>query len=127
MILMASFQTISPQSKAVKKAIGRWRITSMVMWDNDFMDAEVPAHITIHKNMQGDFQFGFVQGEIDGRTSQEGDLVIIDFSWSGFDENDPASGRGWMQISGNTGTGCFYFHMGDESDFTVIREDLPAN
>lgn len=76
MILMASFQTISPQSKAVKKAIGRWRITSMVMWDNDFMDAEVPAHITIHKNMQGDFQFGFVQGEIDGRTSQEGDLVI---------------------------------------------------
>jgi len=40
------------------------------MWDNDFMDAEVPAHITIHKNMQGDFQFGFVQGEIDGRTSQ---------------------------------------------------------
>lgn len=111
----------------MKKAIGRWRIISMEMWDNDFLDAEAPAHITIHKNMQGDFQFGYVQGEIDGRARPEGRALIVDFTWSGFDENDPANGRGWLRISGNTGTGCFYFHMGDESDFTVIREDLPAS
>ena len=56
----------------MKKAIGRWRITTMEMWDNDFMDAEMPAHISIHKNVQGDFQCGYVQGEIDGRARQEG-------------------------------------------------------
>lgn len=111
----------------MKEAIGRWRITSMEVWDNDFLDAEVPAHITLYKNMKGNFQFGYVQGDIDGRASQEDSVLIFDFSWAGFDENDPASGRGWLQISGNTGTGCFYFHMGDESDFTVIREDLPAS
>ena len=89
----------------MKEAIGRWRITSMEVWDNDFLDAEVQAHITIHKNMKGDFQFGYVQGEIDGRVKREDGALILDFSWAG----------------------CFHFHMGDESDFTVTRENLSTS
>lgn len=46
--------------------IGHWRITEMESWDADYFDMEVPAHITIGKNLTGEFQFGLVQGNIDG-------------------------------------------------------------
>jgi hypothetical protein len=41
-------------------AVGRWRITSMEMWDADYFDMEVPAYLQIRPNLQGEFQFGLV-------------------------------------------------------------------
>jgi len=45
---------------AKKKApiIGRWRITSMTEWDQDFVDEEVPGYFDFRKDGLGDFQFG---------------------------------------------------------------------
>lgn len=32
-------------------------------------------------------------------------LSRLEFSWSGFDENDPVSGRGWLQENGDQAVG----------------------
>lgn len=43
------------------KFIGKWRITEMEQWDQNFIDAEVRGYITFSKNGMGEFQFGYVQ------------------------------------------------------------------
>jgi hypothetical protein len=78
--------------KAEKNIIGRWRITKMETWDTDYVDMEVPAHITIKENLAGHFQFGLVQGQIDARAHIREDTVRVEFSWDGNSECDPADG-----------------------------------
>jgi len=57
-------------------------------------------------------------GTRDGSASAE-------FSWEGNDENDPASGRGWV-VLGTAGrlVGHFYIHNGDDSGFVAIAPDF---
>lgn len=109
--------------KMGKVVIGNWRITGMEAWDADYFDMEVPAHITIRKDLTGKFQFGLVQGDLDGRVDAANGVFRLDFSWSGFDENDPMSGRGWMQVDGDHAEGRIFIHLGDDSAFTAIRQD----
>lgn len=47
--------------------IGKWRITEMEAWDQEFVDMEVAGHFTFARKDLGSFQFGLVQGEIDWR------------------------------------------------------------
>ena len=47
--------------------IGTWYIYEMEMWDEDYFNMEVQAYIKIVSNSCGDFQFGLVSGEIDGK------------------------------------------------------------
>lgn len=104
-----------------KAVIGSWRITGMEVWDADYFDMEVPAHITIRKDLTGEFQFGLVQGDLDGRVVAANGVFRLEFSWSGFDENDPMGGRGWMQVDGNRAEGQIFIHLGDESGFKAER------
>jgi hypothetical protein len=53
-------------AKRKSQIAGRWRITSMADWDNDFIDAEVPDYIIFSKNGLGDFQFGYVRHRLAG-------------------------------------------------------------
>ena len=46
----------------------------------------------------------------------------LEFSWTGFDENDPVSGHGWMQIDGNQAEGRIFTNLGDDSGFKAIRQ-----
>jgi len=85
--------------KAARVFVGHWRITEMEEWDADYFDMEAPAHITIRKDLTGEFQFGLVRGELDGRVASVEGLPRFEFSWSGFDENDPLSGRGWLRAT----------------------------
>jgi len=39
------------------KFIGKWRISEMEQWDQDFVDAEVPGYISFTRNGMGEFQF----------------------------------------------------------------------
>lgn len=102
--------------------IGKWRITEMESWDADYFDMEVPAHLTIRKDLTGEFQFGLVQGELDGRVESNGDETRFEFSWSGFDENDPMTGRGWLQIIGDQAEGRIFMHLGDDSGLKAVRQ-----
>ncbi|MDO5691110.1 MAG: hypothetical protein Q4G70_01335 [Pseudomonadota bacterium] len=106
---------------AKKTVAGTWRIASMEVWDADYFDMEVPAHITIRNDLTGEFQFGLVKGDLDARVSMTEGVARLEFSWSGADENDPASGRGWMAVTGDQARGRIFIHQGDDSAFTAVR------
>ena len=107
--------------KAKKAVVGNWRITGMEVWDADYFDMEVPAHITIRDDLTGEFQFGLVQGDLDARVSVTDSVTRLEFSWSGFDENDPMSGRGWMEVTDDQEQGQIFIHLRDDSAFTAVR------
>ncbi|WP_139559463.1 hypothetical protein [Methylotetracoccus oryzae] len=112
--------------QANKAVIGQWRITDMEMWDAEYFDMEVPTYVTVRENLTGSFQFGLVQGELDGRIGVIGGYPRLEFSWSGSDENDEASGRGWLQVTGNAAEGGIFIHQGDDSRFSATRQDDSA-
>lgn len=101
--------------------IGDWRITGMEVWDADYFDMAVPAHITIRKDFAGEFQFGLVRAQLDGKIESADAASQLAFSWSGFDENDPVNGRGWFSANGDQAKGRIFIHLGDESGFTAER------
>jgi hypothetical protein len=108
-------------STSASAFVGRWRITEMETWDADYCDMEVPAHITVHQDLSGELQFGLVRGELDGRVLTSDGKARLEFSWAGFDENDPAGGRGWLQANGDVAEGYIVFDAGDDSTLTAIR------
>ncbi len=102
--------------------IGRWRITSMEMWDQDFVDEEVSGYIEFKKDGLDDFQFGYVQCGIDWRQTERDGEPAVEFSFEGMDEMTPTSGRGWAALGERELNGMFCFHHGDESGFTAIKK-----
>ena len=104
-------------------ALGRWSIDSMSMWDKDYIDEEVPGYFEFGPNDLGSFQFGYVQGDLDYRVTERGDKPAVEFSFEGGDGADgtPCTGRGWMTLNGETLTGMFFFHRGDESEIVLSR------
>ncbi len=108
-------------TKSEKVVVGTWRITGMEAWDADYFDMEAPAHITIRDDLTGAFQFGLVQGDIDARVDVVDGVARVEFSWSGVDENEPVSGRGWLDMTGDQAEGRMFIHLGDNSAFTAIR------
>jgi hypothetical protein len=102
---------------------GRWRITAMSQWDQDYVDEEVEGFIEFGPGGQGDFQFGYVQGSIDHRTTIREGKPAVEFSWEGGDAADGTSltGRGWAVLEGEELNGTIYIHCGDDSEFTASR------
>ena len=105
--------------------LGTWHIYEMVLWDEDYFNMEVQAYIEIESNNRGDFQFGLVTGGLSGRVVDDVDLEgkkRFEFTWSGNDECDPASGSGWVRVkSPNILEGEFRIHDGDDSTFLAKR------
>lgn len=100
--------------------IGTWRIDSMEMWDQEFVDLVVEGNFTFEKDGDGHFEFGAVSAGIcyDIEKGEE----KVHFSWQGYDEGDPRSGRGWIQVEKNRVKGMLYFHQGDHSGFTAYKK-----
>jgi len=100
---------------------GSWRIVWMSGWDQDYVDMEVPGHVTFGEERSGHFQFGAVEGQMDcqfdKRQSQR-----IDFTWHGFDEGDELTGRGHAEIVEGELQGHLYIHLGDDSAFRAVRQ-----
>jgi len=104
--------------------IGKWRITEMSAWDKDYFDEEVPAYIKIEKNIMGNFHFGYVQGQMDGRILKRQDCEYFEFTFDGSDNGggDEVFGSGWMKLKGkNNAEGEIKFHLGDDSTFQLMR------
>jgi hypothetical protein len=106
---------------ASSEFVGKWRITGMETWDAEYVDMEVSAFITIRKDLTGEFQFGLVRAELDGRIESAGTTSRLSFSWAGFEELDPSSGRGWLEVTGAQAEGRIFIHLADESGFTAKR------
>lgn len=62
---------------------GRWRITWMEQWDQNFVDAEVDGYFEFDAKGVGSFQFGYVRGQIDYRPSTRDGQPCIEFTWDG--------------------------------------------
>ena len=56
--------TMAKNAKPKSPLEGRWRITWMDQWDQDFVDAEVEGYFEFGLKNSGSFQFGYVQNEI---------------------------------------------------------------
>lgn len=93
----------------------------MQLWDRDYVNLEVPAHLTFDGNRSGSFQFGAMRGWIDYRVGERDGRRAVEFSWEGFNDSDASSGRGWAVVAGDEMQGRFYLHNGDDSSFTAQR------
>ena len=102
--------------------MGRWRIVETGTWDQDALDLVVPAHITFDRQGLGEMQLIAIGASIDYRLEDRNGVPVVEFSWSGFDEMDPTSGRAWANVEGDTMRGKLFIHQGDESSFIAKRE-----
>jgi hypothetical protein len=116
---------MAKKSKSQSPFEGRWRITSMEMWGQDFVDAEVEGFVEFGPNGTGSFQFGYVRGEIDYRDGTREGKPSVEWTWDGNDEMDPAQGRGWAVIYGDKINGVIAIHRGDQSEFEAVRIKEP--
>ena len=90
--------------------------------DNDFIDEEEEGYFEFDQKDSGQFHFGYVQGQMDCRlTTRDGDSVV-EWTWDGNDEMDPAQGRGWAILKGDELHGMIYFHQGDDSEFVAKKK-----
>ena len=108
-------------SRVKKHYLGKWRITEMEQWDNDYIDLVVPGHITVKKTGESSMQFGAVDLDLDCRIERMGDSEVLQFSFIGEDEGDTVVGRGWARLLGDRLEGKIIFHFGDESGFVAKK------
>lgn len=95
-----------------------WRIVEMELWDRADLDLVSAAFIEFGTDETGRFSFIAVEGSMDCRDSSHGGRPGVEFSWTGNDEGDPVSGRGWAALADDGMLqGRIYFHHGDDSGF----------
>jgi len=106
---------------------GRWRIVSMSAWEDEYLDEEVQAFFEFEETGSGSFQFGYIQGLMDCRTTSREGKPAVEFSWEGGDGADgtPLMGRGWAILQGDELSGLFCIHEGDDSEFVARKADQP--
>lgn len=110
-------------SKAKKESpfVGHWRIVSMTGWDQDFVNAEVEGYFEFDHKGMGDFQFGYVSGNIGYQLTERDGKPAIEWTFEGMDEMDPCSGHGWAVLEGDELHGMIFFHQGDDSEFVAKK------
>ena len=102
--------------------MGRWRITEMELWAQDDVDLVGPGFVEFGEDHRGSLGFIAFQGGIDWREAPRDGLPGAEFTWEGFDEGDPVTGRGWTVVEeGGSLLGRIYFHLGDDSGFRAER------
>lgn len=100
---------------------GRWRITTMDLWESDAIDLMGPGFIEFSQDGTGQFGFIAVRGWMDCRTEERGGRPLVEFSWQGDDEGDDVCGRGWATLlEDGTLDGHLFFHLGDDSGFHAV-------
>jgi hypothetical protein len=116
-----------PKPEPKSPFTGRWRIVSMSAWEDEYLDEEVQAFFEFEETGRGSFQFGYIQGLMDCRTTSRGGEPAVEFSWEGGDGADgtPLTGRGRAILRGDELSGLFCIHEGDESEFVARKPDRP--
>lgn len=102
--------------------VGRWHITGMELWAEDYLNMERQAFLEIRPDNSGEFQFGLVRGMMDGFLEGTPPKQRFAFTRDGTDEMDPVSGSGWMRLrSADEAVGLIKIHLADRSTFTARR------
>jgi hypothetical protein len=112
------------KSKQTNPFTGRWRIGSVSDWEDEYLDEEVQAFIEFDTNGSGSFQFGYLQGQIDYRTSNREGKPAVEFSWEGGDGADGTqlTERGWAILEDDELHGVIFIHFGDDSEFVAKKK-----
>jgi hypothetical protein len=93
------------------------------LWDIEDLDLVESAHLTLGPDGLGELQLIAIGAGIDYRVGERDGMPFVEFSWAGYDESDPASGRGWARLEPSGALkGRLFIHQGDESGFTAYRE-----
>ncbi|MGH7414754.1 MAG: hypothetical protein ACREKJ_11200 [Candidatus Rokuibacteriota bacterium] len=92
------------------------------LWDREALDLVAPAYMRFDRKGLGEMELIAIGASIDYRVEQREDALVLEFSWSGFDEMEATSGRAWARIDGDTLRGKLFIHQGDESTFVARRE-----
>lgn len=101
--------------------IGKWRITWMETWVQDYVDLEGPGYFEFTEDNLGEFMFGAMHGWLDVRVSHR--TPMLEFSWQGECEGDHYCGRGIFEFPDqNNGEGMLYIHCGDQSAVKIERQ-----
>jgi len=101
--------------------VGKWRITWMSNWDQDYVDLVEPGYFAFTDDGLGEFVFGAVKGWVDARVSTR--VPYMEFSWQGECEGDDLCGRGKIEFTTPfKGEGEIFIHNGDESEFIIERK-----
>jgi hypothetical protein len=90
-------------------------------WDAAYIDLTGPGYVAFSRNGFGFMQYGAVEADLEYRIEEIGGEQRLEFSFQGFDEGDPISGRGWAVVDGAVMTGQIYIHRGDEASFKAIK------
>ncbi len=107
--------------QSAKAFLGRWRIVTSELWDPESLHAFEPAHFTFESRGRGGLGLIAVEAEIDWRLDRD----RIEFSWSGHDDGEVATGRGWAKLTEEDELeGRIYFHQGDDSGFVAKRDEV---
>jgi hypothetical protein len=101
---------------------GRRRIVEMDVWDNDVLDEIAEAHITFKGSADGEIAFAALSADLDVRYVARDGSACAEFSWEGFDDNEPACRRGGVTLAtAGRLVGYIYIHKGDDSGFVCKR------
>ena len=95
----------------------------MDVWDDDYLDLIEPAHITSKREGRRVSCSERVKGWLDVRYGARDGAACAEFSWEGFNDADPACGRGWATF-GTAGrlVGHIFIHNSDDLGFVAERE-----
>ncbi len=110
------------KSKPKSPFTGRWRIVSMTAWDEDYIDEEEEGFFEFDDKGWGEFHFGYVQGQMDCRSTTRDGEPAVEWTWDGNAEMDLAQGRGWAVMKGDELHGMIFFHGGDDSEFLAKKK-----
>ena len=111
------------KSKAANPFVGRWRIVSMSLWDEGFINEEEEGYFEFNGRDSGEFHFGYVHGHMDCKLTTRDGVPAVEWTWDGNDEMDPAQGQGWAVVKGDELHGMIFFHDGDDSEFVAKKKD----
>ncbi len=115
------------KSNASSAFAGHWRITSMEMWDEDFIHAQGEGFFEFDAKDSSCFQFGYVNGDMDCWSGTRDGKPCVEWSFEGNDEMTLISGRGWAVADGDQLTGFIAIHQGDGSQFVAKKIEKPCS
>ncbi len=100
----------------MNKFVGKWKITDMEQWDQEYIDLMEPGYYLFDNKGMGEFVFGTVSGFIDCRYDDAEDTEKVEYSWEGTSDMDLVCGRGWFKLTENGQLyGRLFIHNSDDS------------